>query len=459
MQAAAGVKNMTLGNMDDWASADEWVLPVENVPDVAVPLSTAKTSADSGSAVKKLRVQRKDWAIARARSWKRRKSESGLSLAIVRHCERSDWAWGRSDPMYPFDPTLSEEGRRHADEVGRELANKEVEIPFSIVVVSPFLRCIETGIAICKQTQCPMLIDRGWGEVMSTDLFGEECDLKTLTHPYAESAQLARDAGVQVVNDDDFIGDPPSYPEFLHEGRRRYANLFLTYVDRAWLTRRSFIVVTHSEAFPACLACFPQTTVPAAVPYGGYIFGELVNTAVCHAFDKSQGRKDLVSFLRHLVLRDYTIGTGGSRADWFAPAWVSSPYPWRWALRHVKRISMTDGGRGESDKDEGSRSRQFQDPFRNEAPFSAGRGGAGFANRLPQQDEVTPDLTSQEESCRSGMFRSENFDDPDDGGLSDDTLLFGGSGPAGGDGDSIGSSRSSSNACEFDDHHGPFFTA
>jgi hypothetical protein len=146
------------------------------------------------------------------------------------------------------------------------------------VICSPFMRCVETGIEICKVFGCDMMIDQAWGEVMSPDLFGGD---KTIgKHPTRELkalVNLALAAKVEVKNTCVFLGDKPVYPETVDTARSRYGKEFQSSLERSQSTQRSFIIVTHGEALPVCLSFFENPpALMGQVPYGAYFIGSWV---------------------------------------------------------------------------------------------------------------------------------------------------------------------------------------
>jgi broad specificity phosphatase PhoE len=206
-------------------------------------------------------------------------SPRGVSFAVVRHTERSDSDFEAFDPAFPSDPTLSKRGKLNALKVGRELAKgMDAKGASMTVVCSPFIRCVQTGIEICKVFGCGMIIDQVWGEVMSPDLFGGDLTAKPhATRDIEALVTLARESSVEVKNAEQFLGETPVYPETVTNARSRYRQAFESSLAKAVSTRQGFIVVTHGEALPVCLSCFPNPPVlMGQVPYGAYVIGSLV---------------------------------------------------------------------------------------------------------------------------------------------------------------------------------------
>jgi broad specificity phosphatase PhoE len=240
-------------------------------------------------------------------SGSREVSGAACSFAVVRHTERSDLDFEAADPMFPFDPTLSKRGRVNASKVGQELATKMDARDSSLTVFcSPFMRCVETAIEICKVFGCGMMIDQAWGEVMAPDLFGGETTPPNATRDIETLVAHARKAAVKVENAGVFVGEKPVYPETVVDARSRYGQAFLSSLERARSTRRSFIIVTHGEALPVCLSSFPDSPVPMGqVPYGGYLIGSLV------------AKEDKLPFVSGNADDPWLVGSRGLRLEHF----------------------------------------------------------------------------------------------------------------------------------------------
>jgi broad specificity phosphatase PhoE len=179
--------------------------------------------------------------------------------------------------MFPFDPSLSKRGKRNASKVGSELASRiDARGSAVTVICSPFLRCFETALAICKVFGCSMTIDQAWGEVMAPDLFSDDAKTQSATRDIDALVALAREAGVEVKNVECFVGEAPVYPETVDTARSRYGRAFLSSLERGRSTEQSFIVVTHGEAMPVCLSFFQESLVLVGkVPYGAYLTGSM----------------------------------------------------------------------------------------------------------------------------------------------------------------------------------------
>ena len=70
-------------------------------------------------------------------------------LGLMRHAERRDMSWEAEaspvvDDVWPFDPPLSKQGHVQAQSAALAAG------AFELVVSSPFRRCVETAMAVCK---------------------------------------------------------------------------------------------------------------------------------------------------------------------------------------------------------------------------------------------------------------------------------------------------------------------
>ena len=98
----------------------------------------------------------------------------GARMSVMRHGQREDEVnedWYSLNPKRPYDPPLTEKGKAQARAAGKVLAGRGV----SVIVSSPFLRCLETAFEVIKgleeggsDTQDTVLyVDYGLSEVLS----------------------------------------------------------------------------------------------------------------------------------------------------------------------------------------------------------------------------------------------------------------------------------------------------
>lgn len=211
-----------------------------------------------------------------------------LRLAILRHGERADQAnpkmWFKSmlGRRYPFDPPLTLTGAKQAKSVAKELFAKYGD--FSVVVSSPFIRCIETAVEICRVFNCGLCIDRQLGEVFSPAYFGPwDLPGPKMRSPEEICAYVPNDVRIVGVGDDEgsksnaegFIGTTPQWPE--KNGKLRLAIRVEQLSEKAGkLGGANLVLVTHGDCVAGCLALAStkaELTAPVVskVPYCGFV--------------------------------------------------------------------------------------------------------------------------------------------------------------------------------------------
>jgi broad specificity phosphatase PhoE len=217
-------------------------------------------------------------------SWSRRK-KAEIRCALVRHAERadscwdSDWCFSADARLYPLDPPLTDTGLEQAQATGQRLQRQGPDGGWNVVITSPYIRCVQTALEICVVTGAGLLIDQSWGEVHSAevaDVYGANGEVKPYVRPYDKLAELAAQRGVTLRNPLKIRGDPVQ-KENTQEGRVRYARKFLTYLERARLSRTSFIIVSHGECLPGCCPLFPNMREMdvTGVPFASFVVGAL----------------------------------------------------------------------------------------------------------------------------------------------------------------------------------------
>lgn len=88
------------------------------------------------------------------------------TIWIVRHGNREDFGnpgWAKSAER-PYDPALSADGERQAQEAGLSLIGQRVHRIFA----SPFLRTIQTAHHIADAVGLPVVLEPGIGEILPT---------------------------------------------------------------------------------------------------------------------------------------------------------------------------------------------------------------------------------------------------------------------------------------------------
>jgi len=217
--------------------------------------------------------------------WKGRKLPAQI-FGVIRHAERADCMWGtygggrwtQTEDSYRWsvDPPLSDAGQQGATEIGNLVHNfaEESESAFHVVITSPYLRCVQTAAEICRALGpgVRLLVDRSLGEVFGPSVLGE-VEPSSPVRPMMETEATCHDYGAKLVHR--VIGTWPVWPEDLRSARRRYADRFLTYLNRSSVTKRNFLLVTHADGVGAALGMMPSQvgTVVERVEFGGLFLG------------------------------------------------------------------------------------------------------------------------------------------------------------------------------------------
>jgi len=176
----------------------------------------------------------------------------------MRHGERLDavdpYGWFNSPAakQYPFDCPLSEKGKLEVGNVALELAARS-NGSFSCVVTSPFIRCVETAVEVCRTLNLPICIDMQLGEVFGPACFGEwRAPGPSRRHPEEVVSLVPPD--VRKMSPVDFIGEEPAWPESIENARLRMVARVEQYAE--WAARLegvNFVLVTHGDCVGACL--------------------------------------------------------------------------------------------------------------------------------------------------------------------------------------------------------------
>lgn len=186
---------------------------------------------------------------------------------VMRHAERSDYAWEPNDPwvlnpefhQWPADPPLSEQGIQHAKSVGDGLYNdiQMRDLQDVIIISSPYLRCIQTAAEVCCSFgKTSIFIDNQIGEIWNPDVIGYSNGEKPDIRPCTQGRNWCKDRGVQIEGE--AMGSWPSWPEKESEAENRYALRFLQYSQLCKKRRCAFIFVTHGEGVSSMLRAIPE---------------------------------------------------------------------------------------------------------------------------------------------------------------------------------------------------------
>jgi len=159
--------------------------------------------------------------------------------------------------------------------VAREMAHQSSGT-FSYVVSSPYVRCVETAVEVCRALHLPMCIDRQLGEVFGPACFGEWSAPGPLRRS-AEDVAACVPPDLRRLSPVDCIGQEPTWPESIEDARLRMVARVEQYAE--WAARLegvNFVLVTHGDCVGSCLTLALARGVPTAekvvekVDYCGY---------------------------------------------------------------------------------------------------------------------------------------------------------------------------------------------
>ncbi|CAE7586696.1 unnamed protein product [Symbiodinium sp. CCMP2456] len=205
------------------------------------------------------------------------------SVAVLRHGERQDavfdsgWHQTEDAAKYPGDCPITDEGVRAAREVGRTLRDFG---DYGIIVSSPYLRCVQTAVAIADELDLVVLLDQELGEVFGPDIFGELAArprawrTRHELHKALEAWEPKQENGFSQspalrVCWQRVLGAAPKWGERIPEARQRYARRFLRYLSRSRRGNKNLIVVSHGIMVQTCMKVLPSTSVwdVGSIPY------------------------------------------------------------------------------------------------------------------------------------------------------------------------------------------------
>merc|ERR1719428_2234020 len=144
-------------------------------------------------------------------------NSDGNVYVVLRHAERYDCVWDSAPwslstefQKWPGDPPLSDDGIKHAKEVGESLSsNDEIkDLQHIIVISSPYLRCVQTAAEICRSfNKSSIVIDNQIGEIWHPEVVGHKKEVR----PHAQCKKLCKEKGIEIKGDP--LGLWPSWPE------------------------------------------------------------------------------------------------------------------------------------------------------------------------------------------------------------------------------------------------------
>lgn len=177
------------------------------------------------------------------------------TVYLVRHGVRADLA--ASGPLQA-DPPLTPAGARQAGDCASYLSKKHI----SLLLVSPFLRTLQTGSAIALETGLPLCVEPGLSEHLCPSLFTESPN--DILHNWGRLSD--RLSGVPVNHEWSSLLTP-QWPESEETAIRRAPELIRRLVNH--LPGIQAVLVTHGGFIAACLRDLCNADFPIAVHVGG----------------------------------------------------------------------------------------------------------------------------------------------------------------------------------------------
>ncbi|CAJ1447155.1 unnamed protein product [Effrenium voratum] len=118
------------------------------------------------------------------------------------------------------------------------------------------------------------MLDHSLGEVFGHCVLGDIKPTSTW-RSFSYLARYARSHGVRIVKK--ACGSVPAWPETLRTARQRYAGAFLSYLRRAEVSKRNFVLVSHADCIASILALIPSKAgrMVESVSYGATVLGSL----------------------------------------------------------------------------------------------------------------------------------------------------------------------------------------
>lgn len=176
------------------------------------------------------------------------------TLITLRHALRQDeldqgeWAFTAERP---WDPPLSDEGKKQAAKAGTSIAGLNVALDF--IVTSPFLRCLQTTSAVLDGLPEPkphVEVDCSLCEVLSTAFLAGQGPEKgqSIRSWMWQGKDLSQAWANQIGKGDaSYVDlDFPAFPETFGDAHIRYTEALQRAADRH--LGKNILVVTHGEA-------------------------------------------------------------------------------------------------------------------------------------------------------------------------------------------------------------------
>eukprot|EP01059_Diplonema_ambulator_P026491 TRINITY_DN4377_c0_g2_i1.p1 TRINITY_DN4377_c0_g2~~TRINITY_DN4377_c0_g2_i1.p1 ORF type:complete len:272 (+),score=42.85 TRINITY_DN4377_c0_g2_i1:45-860(+) len=210
----------------------------------------------------------------------RKRGSRAQWVYTVRHGEREDAVnddWCKYSDR-PYDPPLTADGRQQAKEVGQKLLERsDDEIP-SVVVSSPYLRCLQTAAIIFHELKVgssdevpvsnKIIVHYDLGEVQDPRVLSSS-EMPVFTEEGIEkSIRMVLQSLDEERYDEMHLphvvlhGTPPIFPETNEQATCRYDQVFTTLPSRY-----NTVLVTHGVAIGRSVASISPSSVVYQADY------------------------------------------------------------------------------------------------------------------------------------------------------------------------------------------------
>ncbi|PKA64147.1 hypothetical protein AXF42_Ash005159 [Apostasia shenzhenica] len=212
------------------------------------------------------------------------------NVVVMRHGDRIDAA----EPLWtahsdrPWDPPLTDAGKIRAWTTGKKL--RSIGFPIHRVIVSPFLRCLQTAAevitalccvvegdadllavetsdgAIVDPTRVKVHIDYGLCEVLCTEAMRITGPPKDgIWFPDVSELEHVLPAGTIDCSVECINQQLPSWEEPLSAGRERYYTVIQALADK--FPNENLLLVTHGEAVGVSVSAYLEDVIVYEVDY------------------------------------------------------------------------------------------------------------------------------------------------------------------------------------------------
>jgi len=183
-------------------------------------------------------------------------------LLIFRHGERIDRVDCRWTSTAPYDPPLSARGNQRLGHLQQHVAS--LELAFTAVVTSPFMRCVQTAHAVARMLQLPLLVEPGLGEPLLDG--GGPLSFASDPTPSLQTPGTLLEMGFNAVDASYLPATQPTFPETASQAAERAVRAV-----HGVLAARSgnLLLCTHDTVLRHALEalCAPEQWLSYNVPY------------------------------------------------------------------------------------------------------------------------------------------------------------------------------------------------